>query len=284
MDADHLLLNLPFDHFERYSITAEILSIVGVGRQSRLRILDVGGHSSSLKHFRPGDRVVLADPKQPPPYTHVREVPFLYDDYVRSVGGHLPFPDSSFDVVTAHDTIEHVPAGGRPAFLEDLIRVSSRFVIVNGPVAHPEVARAERRMADFWRGALGWDDHPLEEHLTHGLPRRELIADAFADRGMATIAIPNGNIRVWLAMMAVEGYLLSMPDPAGIQSAIERAFNLTLAPGDFGGVCYRTAFVAARRREDAEALRRVEDAFRGRVARSPAIDDPSSLDPVVQAL
>lgn len=280
------LLRLPFDHYERYSITAEIVSILWplVDRPRRLRILDVGGHSSSLKLFLPEDEVVLADPKEPPRFTHREGIPFVHDGYVVALGGRLPFPDNSFDLVTAHDTLEHVPAEARREFIDDLVRLSRRFVILHGPVHHPDVVAGEERMARFWQAALDWEHHPLEEHLDLGLPDREFIEGVLRGSGLEFAAVPNGNVLVWLSMMALEGYALALPDPGRLDEQLARSFNRFVAPRDFGEPCYRVAFVAALDPDDQPALDRIRTAFAGRVEQLSLIDDATTVETAVRTL
>src|SRR5215207_4883361 len=108
------LLGLPFDLHERYSLTRRLVDELWPERDRPLRILDVGGHSSPLKHLLPGETVVLADTK--PPGSLV-PIPLRSDHYVQSSGAGLPFRDGSFDLVTAHDTLEHIPSPLRAPFL-----------------------------------------------------------------------------------------------------------------------------------------------------------------------
>ena len=61
VSAEDALLNLPFDHYERYALTRRLVKHLFPGRGAPLRVLDVGGHFSSLKHFLPHDSVTLAD-------------------------------------------------------------------------------------------------------------------------------------------------------------------------------------------------------------------------------
>ncbi len=159
------LFDLPFDHYQRYAITQEIATILRTSNSDRpFTILDVGGHGSSLKHYLPNDTVVLADIEPPPTTTHPR-VPLRYDDYLLASGTALPFMDDSVDILTAHDTLEHVPERERSAFLREAIRVARKFVILNGPVYRPETAAAEQRLALLMERTVGEVNPYLAEHL-----------------------------------------------------------------------------------------------------------------------
>ncbi len=277
-------LSLPFDHYERYRLTAWVASLLWESEDSKRAILDVGGHFGTLKLFLPDHRVVVADPKPPPTYAYREAVPFRSDAYLRAEGGRLPFRDGSFNLVCAHDTLEHVPEAGRERFLADITRVTSGFLILNGPVSTPEAGAAERRIARMWTSALGASDHALEEHLRYGLPERESVQDALRALGMAFVAVPNGNVFVWQAMMALKSYLQGLPDSEAAHEALDRLFNADLALADFGGPCYRTAFVAARDPQDGPALERVREAFAVRTTGPPPLSSRELVDELVDAL
>lgn len=280
------LLSLPFDHYERYALTQQLVGYLCGERASRsaLRVLDVGGHLSSLKHFLPDDFVTLTDPQAPPAFTYRENVAFLCDEYVRGIGGHLPFANASFDLVTAHDTLEHVPEPQRGGFIADILRVAKRFVILNGPVYHAETAEAEQRLARFWREALAWEQHPLDEHLALGLPPADAIRSMLGEHGVPFVSIPNGNVVRWLAVMAVKHYFVALPHSEHLQDVIDRTYNSLLSHSDFGGICYREAFIVAKRAGDRELLAGIEAAY-GPLQEGQAIGaETGALDSLLEAL
>lgn len=250
-----LLERLPPDHYQRYLLTSlavsQIEQILDLGK---LTILDVGGHSSSLKLFLPENKVVLSDPLDPPAFTHRKEIPFQHSGYVVGLGGQLPFRDESFELVAAHDTLEHVPPESREAFLEDMMRVSSRFLILNGPVANNEVVRAEKRISDFWDRTLHWKEHFLSEHAQHTLPSSELIQAKLSEAGSVFVAIPNGDFHRWFLLMAIRSYLLALAESDSLQVAIDVAYNRLISPMDFGTRTYREAYLVSNRSEDRQIL------------------------------
>ena len=279
------LLSLPFDHYQRYHLTQRLVALLWPRRKGHLlRVLDVGGCSSSLKHFLPDDEIVLADVQGPPPFTYREEVPFIYDAYFLAAGGNLPFADASFDLVTAHDTMEHVPNDLRPAFLRDLIRVARRFVVLNGPEYHPDVARAEKRLALLLKRTGLGENVSLEEHQFLGLPERELVEGVLREEGLPFADIPNGNLALWLTMMCVKHYIMSFPHSDGPHEGIDRTYNALVSPRDFGGLCYRKAYVIAKSRGDSKALQRVQGAFSPLLQRPPAPDNVGALEALVVAL
>ena len=56
-------------------------------------------------------------------------LPFAYD------GTRLPFRDGSFHTVISMDTLEHLPASRREAFLAELLRVAATRVIMGSPTS-----------------------------------------------------------------------------------------------------------------------------------------------------
>src|SRR5207249_2978255 len=101
----------------------------------------------------------------PPAFTHNERITFRHDGYFVGSGAELPFKDEAFDVASAHDTLEHVPEHLRESFLSELTRVSSRAVIVNGPVYTDETAALEKRVMRFSEKALLWENAYLKEHI-----------------------------------------------------------------------------------------------------------------------
>ena len=273
------LPSLPFDHFQRYDLTRRILTEV-TGREP-VRILDVGGHGSSLKHFLPDAEVVVVDPSPPPQFSYRAEVPFLHDGYVIGSGTTLPFGDDTVDIVTAHDTLEHVPPQDRERFLAEMLRVSRRIVIVNGPVASEEASRAEKRLDEFGKNVIKIASGPLTEHLAHGLPRSRDIAEALRRGGHACVGMPNGNVYAWFLAMIVKHYLMVLPGADAIHDQLDRVYNEVLSPVDLAQPCYREAFIVAKGLGD-EELQDVAAAVTSHAARNAP--DVAALEPLVRAL
>jgi glycosyltransferase involved in cell wall biosynthesis len=252
------LLGLPFDLHERYSLSRRMVNELWPDRDRPLRILDVGGHSSPLKHLLPEDTVVLADTK--PPGSLV-PVPLRSDHYVQSSGAGLPFRDGSFDLVTAHDTLEHIPSPLRAPFVREVTRVSRGFVLVNGPVYSAQTVRAEEilvRLQD--RLSLG-ENVFLNEHRKLGLPQRESIERVLESQGAPWVAIPNGRLALWLSANAAKDLAVALFPAGTLSEVVDRAVNSAAPLREVGGTCYRTAYVAAVTESGLEALQRLQASF-----------------------
>lgn len=278
------LFSLSFDHYQRYAVTEKIVTLLRACRGGRrFAILDIGGCGSSLKHYLPEDTVVLADIDPPPSVTHPM-IPLYYDDYLLASGGQLPFKDESFDIIAAHDTLEHVPEPERVAFLQEAKRVARFFVILNGPVYQPETAAAERRLALFMERVAG-EVHPfLREHIAEGLPRKADIAAVIREGELPFVTVPNGNLARWLVLMGIKFYGLSLPSSGRLLEVLERAYNAFFSPEDFGGLCYREAYIVAKNPALAEGLRQVEKAFAPLLARPPFPLDDATIESLLHAL
>jgi hypothetical protein len=284
--GDSPLLSLPFDHYQRYALTQKLVRQLSpdVPSHQPLLVLDVGGSSSSLKHFLPDDHVVLADVQGPPEFTHRKAVPFRYDEYVFGAGQQLPFRDGSFDLVTAHDTLEHVPTQFREAFLQDVLRVSRRYVILSGPTFDEEVAASERRLAEYMQRGLGGVNASLREHIDLGLPDEEFIHAVLTADGASTVVLSSGNLLSWLTMMALKHYVIAFPDSDWLHEVLDRTYNILLSPRDMGGRCYRKTFVLAKDPADASKLRNIAEGFDS--ITEPAHDAPlpGVMDTLLSAL
>ena len=263
------LTRLPFDHYARYALTQRVVALLRESRPQAagLRILDIGGHSSPLKHFVPAESVVLLDVEPPGSLTGVE---LRYDEYVRGSGVRLPFADGAFDISTAHDTLEHIPPEGRRAFLREMLRVAGRFVVLNGPVFQQETRRAEERLAEYISNTLQWKQPFLAEHLELGLPERGLIEDVLREEAVPFVQLPNGTLALWLTLMALKHYLAAFSQTDVAREELDRIYNVLLFEHDLGGLCYREAYVCAKLAEDAEALQTVHRVLHGDTGREPA--------------
>ena len=250
MTEQDRLLALPFDLYERYALTRRLVGQLWDG-ENPLRMLDVGGHSSPLKQFLPEHHVTLVDIEAPGSLTGVE---LRHDGYVQGSGTRLPFADGSFDVVTAHDTLEHIPAELRVAFLHEALRVSRGYVILNQPVHHPDTERAEAWLQAYLRTLRDEESGYLTEHAELGLPKAALIESVLEDAGVAFVGIPNGNVALWAVTNAFKNYTLALPNGGDAAERIDRTFNLVLADRDHAEPCYRRAYIVATRPELAGRL------------------------------
>jgi SAM-dependent methyltransferase len=160
------------DHNRSYRFRSLARAVVAAAGE-RCRILDVGGGDGGLGRFLPEASYVLVEPT------------------VNGIGGEdLPFPDRSFDVVTACHVLEHVPADARPAFLDELLRVSARHLILLNPFLLPDALYPERLELILAVTGAEW----AREHLECGLPELGELERFAAERNLALKVRPNGTL------------------------------------------------------------------------------------------
>lgn len=257
---------MPFDHFERHTLTRAAADVVRekVGHET-FRVLDVGGGPASLSRFLPHDYVVTVD-------TEDLEIDYsaLGDEsFMRADGTKLPFADGAFEIVVCHDTLEHVPADLREAFLHEMLRVASELVLVNGPFDTEDVSDAERLVIDVARETMGdgyATVHYLSEHAEFGLPDLQQATAALESQGSRTLQIPNGALSEWVAKMLVKHHAERL-GPHGLRPfEFDRWSNEAYAPVAEAEPTYRHAIITVKRRDN--------DLFDALAERLGAWEDP----------
>jgi hypothetical protein len=245
------LLSLPFDQYGRMRIAQNVMHTLysaitnqpggAQGTASRLRVLDVGGYPGVLRHF-------LSDE-----YFDLSVLDVAPDDgsipnYTQGSGMDLPFGDGSFDVVTALDTLEHIPGSDRSRFLSELMRVATHAVVLINPVQSVEADVSEEMLDEYIRWILNAQQEQLAEHRAYGLPDSATTATAFEQSGWQTLAFPAANVHNWLLMMVAKHYLISLRDEraSAFERALDRYYNLTFSEVDRTTPAYRGVLVAAK--------------------------------------
>lgn len=248
------LLRLPFDMYQRYALTAELLSaLVPTGG----RLLEVGAAPSPAEGFFGDYQLVLTD-----------RYGTKSGRYVVSDGAALPFATGAFDAVITLDTLEHVVAGDRPAFLRECRRVSRDLVLLTAPFASAAVELAEDALHSFVRARLHQEFPTLAEHRDRGLPLLEETVSALGSDGWSATALPSGYLPRWLMGMVLHHELLA----AGADEVwdLHAFYNATMSRRDARSPAYRQLVLgsAVRPREELEqAVSRL---------RAPEGDDPAA--------
>ena len=208
-----LCLTLPFDLYERYALTGEVLRRVGAQSGA---LLDVGGtmgadggHLAWTGDFLPHHDVTVIDAR-------AADVP---DHRAIAVDGPLPFPDGSFATVLSQDVLEHVPPTARASWLEEIWRVTGRFLLLGCPWATPGVEEADRYLFELIRQDYGYDHGFLAEHLAHGHPGLEETRTFFEERGASVTVLPSGHLPSWILMQTVNAWLSHPKQDQGFERA-----------------------------------------------------------------
>ena len=259
-------LDLPFDQYQRYKVVQEIVRLIkGQQQEQTLKVLDVGGLSHTyegqpffpISLFLPEDETMVLDVQDysTPNYLRVDE------------DGSLPLSNASFDVVVSCDTLEHVPPERRPAFLDELLRVARRYVVLAAPFDSEDTRLAEQIFYDFHLRQLGGVQPQLCEHRLRGLPDLQALRQDLESRGLPYVEFPSGYLYNWLLMMIIKHYVLSLPNPTTLHTAIDRLYNRHFLASDQRAPAYRHVLVISLQGQE-EVLTQVAQRF-GQAEPSP---------------
>ncbi|MGD8902658.1 MAG: class I SAM-dependent methyltransferase [Anaerolineae bacterium] len=234
------LLTLPFDQYQRYRVVARVADSVRLYRdQPQLRVLDVGG----FHRTREGRPLLPAAHVLPSDFTVATDLGVgVPRNYVRASGASLPFRSEVFDLVITCDTLEHIPAASRAAFVDELLRVTTPCVLLIAPFDSEPTQRAERILHEHL-ATRGCAHEPLEEHFEHGLPSAGTLRAQLSANGLSFIEFADGYLAHWLPMMAMQ---LSPRVTPAFLAELNRFYNRHLSPTDRREPAYRRAFVIAK--------------------------------------
>ena len=208
---DPKVLNL--EMYARFKLVADRIHALGA---DGLRVLDVGGREWVFSAFLPRYRVTVAD----------LETTGLD-------GRALPFPPRSFDIVTAHHLLEHVPDGDRLDLLAELVRVAKRRVYLTGPFSESPFAAEIYRLLS----QLAPENPYLQEHLRLGLPSLARVEAWLDARGLPYAVEPITRCNTWLLALALTPLQESRPE---IYREVTRYYNRRFQELDRGEPSYQS--------------------------------------------
>jgi SAM-dependent methyltransferase len=181
---------------------------------------------------------------------HINVSPFFAP--IRGDGERLPFRDGAFDVVSALDVLEHVPAGRREAVIDEMCRVSADAVLLCAPFQDAAVERAEAVWASELVERYGIEPVQIREHRERGLPGEEAVAEALGRRIPAGAGFYCGTLPYWLFAQVVRGEFFFRRDSARFLEVLDRYFAFPPSPADFERPAYRRFWVCSKRRTKEE--------------------------------
>lgn len=208
---DPTILNL--EMYARFRLVADRIDALGSGP---FRILDVGGREWLFSAFLPRHRVTVADLAT-----------------TGLDGRALPFSAGSFDIVTGHHVLEHVPESDRSALLAELVRVARRRVYLTGPFSEsPFAAEIDRFLS-----RLAPDNPYLQEHVRLGLPSLGRVEAWLRSRDLSYTVEPITRCNTWLLALVLSAMQHVRPDAC---REVNRYYNRRFQELDRGEPAYQS--------------------------------------------
>lgn len=229
---------MDFDRSSRYLITAELLRGLCPPPGP---VLEVGGSDGLLPVHLDEYEIVVCDVRGG-------------DVAVLARGEQLPFRDRSFAMVVALDVLEHVAQDVRRPLVAEIGRVAQGGVILAGPYETTEVLEAERSARDAYVAMSGRQHRWLKEHLEHGLPSAEEVADHLERLGFTVGSIGTNPVEVWTKLQLLN-FAAAKTDQRShaeaLHSDLETHF---LGAGDQTGHPYRRIVLGLRSQDPVASL------------------------------
>ncbi|MCK6232464.1 methyltransferase domain-containing protein [Stenotrophomonas indicatrix] len=237
------LLDIPFDHYQRYGAAAYLLNALDLAAP---RVLEVGANRQRLLgQFLPEASFLYTDL-----HAEGDEKDFIVADATA-----LPFPDQGFDAVVSLDVLEHIPAPLRARAAAEMARVAGRAVIVGFPPEQAWVKDAELDANNRWFELFGEDYVWLQEHKEFGLVDTAEIVATFEAAGLTVLRFGQGNAELWSSLMGAHFIKVKFPELEPLVSAADRLYNSRVFAGDHSDQPYREYCVALRLDSDVDRLR-----------------------------
>ncbi len=254
------LLDMPFDQFQRYKAVEEIIQIIKAeSGKKHLKILDVGGYYKNsegqdtfpLKTFLPEEEITVLD---------IMDCQLPH--YIQGDAVHMPFNPNTFDVLVSQDVLEHISPEEREKFLDNLLQVTTEFIILGAPLRTDNTILAEKILSEFILKTLKGKHRELQEHIEKGLPRQKEIESFLMKKRVTYCDFPSGYLNNWLLLMMVKHYLLDIPDSQMLSTLIDRFYNRNFYESDQRPPAYRHMYVISKTAKNENIIQAVSEKFK----------------------
>ncbi|MEK7580967.1 MAG: hypothetical protein AAB512_01670 [Patescibacteria group bacterium] len=162
---------LPYDIYERHKKVAQFVS-------NNETVLDIGGELNHLTQFCSPKKIIVAN-------LNTGDVIITKDK--------IPFSHHSFDVVCSIDVLEHIPKNKRANFINNLVAIARKRVILSFPIGTKEHNEYEKKMELFLK-KQSFSVTYLKEHIRYGLPQKEEIEEIV--KNSKSLMVYSGNIKL----------------------------------------------------------------------------------------
>ena len=182
---------MPLDWAIRYAPIVQFIHRCQPGS-----ILEVGSGPQGLAYFLKNRSIVGTDVK-------FGELPASNMRAVSASAESLPFRDRSFELVVSSDMMEHLPASLRSAVVTEMLRVSTKYLVIgfpSGEFAKLHDTQLHATLEQRKAKPLRW----LDEHRQHEYPTSEAIVEALANERVRYHIKLNANWRLHRAIVLLQ--------------------------------------------------------------------------------
>lgn len=191
---------LDVNQFQRFTVLKSYLDRLTNKGDS---ILDIGGGHGILSRFMPEHDYFLIEPS------------------VNGISGlELPFNDNTFDVVVTCHVLEHIPQDQRERFIDELVRVARKSVLIFNPFKIKELDEVSRLELVLDITGAEW----AKEHLECGFPYIEETTNYIKSKDLQFNVDAFGDIYTATATVFMS-YFASKVNPEALEK-INRHLNV----------------------------------------------------------
>ncbi len=236
--ANPWYLQMSPESYSRYILLARILEL-HLGSQPS-KILELGGRGSYIWE-------IFRDKKLPYELTVLDILPDEKPQNYRYIQGDAVktgLANHSYDAVVSTDTLEHISADRKEAFIQEAVRLARRLVVIAAPFESGAVAQAEQRANNFHKELTG-KAHPwLTEHEAIGRPRSAEIESTIQSLGLKYSCFGSNRLDIWLPSLVLNMLPTAVTvDHNKIADLNEFYNNNLFSMGDFTEPTYRQFYV-----------------------------------------